>query len=70
MVMASMIDIHFIYWDRTPTMCSTKRGNTEDDVMIATALVYTVLAFTGLVGSAIAWGDLRKGIRKSTAKQS
>jgi hypothetical protein len=51
-------------------MCSTKRGNTEDDVMIATALVYTVLAFTGLVGSAIAWGDLRKGIRKSTAKQS
>lgn len=38
--------------------------------MITTALVYAVLAFTGLVGSAIAWEDLRKGARRATPKQS
>jgi hypothetical protein len=38
--------------------------------MIATALTYAVLAFTGLVGSAIAWEDLRKAVRKPTAKRS
>lgn len=38
--------------------------------MIATVLTYAVLAFSGLIGSAIAWEDLRKATRKPTAKQS
>lgn len=38
--------------------------------MIATALTYVVLAFSGLIGSVIAWEDLRKATRKPAAKQS
>src|SRR5690606_41245261 len=40
------------------------------DTMIATAITYAVLAFSGLIGSAIAWEDLRKATRKPAAKQS
>ncbi len=56
--------------EQKPYYLFNKHGDTEEDTMIATALIYTVLAFTGLVGSAIAWEDLRKGVRKPTTKQS
>lgn len=36
--------------------------------MIATTLTYLILAASGLIGSAIAWDDLRKGADKSVAK--
>lgn len=36
--------------------------------MIATALTYAILAASGLIGSAIAWDDLRKIISKPAAK--
>ena len=36
--------------------------------MIATALTYVMLAASGLIGSAIAWDDLRKAVRKPAAK--
>ena len=38
--------------------------------MIAPTLTYIMLAISGLIGSAIAWDDLRKSIRKPTAKKS
>jgi len=36
--------------------------------MIATTLTYVILAASGLIGSAIAWDDLRKATGKSAAK--
>lgn len=38
--------------------------------MIVPALTYIVLAISGLIGSAIAWDDLRKTTRKPVAKKS
>ncbi len=38
--------------------------------MIVPALTYIVLAISGLIGSAIAWDDLRQGTRKPTAKKT
>lgn len=38
--------------------------------MIAPTLTYIMLAISGLIGSAIAWDDLRKTARKTKAKQS
>ena len=38
------------------------------DIMIATTLTYIILAASGLIGSAIAWDDLRKVAGKSVAK--
>jgi hypothetical protein len=46
------------------------RQHHRRDTMIATAITYAVLAFSGLIGSAIAWEDLRKATRKPAAKQS
>jgi hypothetical protein len=40
----------------------------RSNTMIATALTYVVLAASGLIGSAIAWDDLRNAARKSAAK--
>ncbi len=36
--------------------------------MIATALTYAILAVSGLIGSAIAWEDLRKATVKPGSK--
>lgn len=38
--------------------------------MIVPALTYVVLAITGLIGSAIAWEDLRNACKKPDAKKS
>lgn len=38
--------------------------------MIAPTLTYVMLAISGLLGSAIAWDDLRKIIRKPKAKKT
>lgn len=36
--------------------------------MIATTLTYVILAVSGLIGSAIAWDDLRKPAGKPATK--
>jgi len=38
--------------------------------MIAPTLTYIMLAISGLIGSAIAWDDLRKIARKPDTKKS
>lgn len=48
--------------------CITSFSLTGETDMIATTLTYLILAASGLIGSAIAWDDLRKGADKSVAK--